>query len=602
MRLFKGEGIQMRTYLGFADGQSIPKGYDKYIWISERCTEGIEYCEQNNLSYDIIPKVFHSAEDLYHTMEYLAEVEDTLISWLTPILNEYSGVSYEAKSWSFALARSLDSIVKITYEKYLRMKLFYELDISAECYLYDETTVPFLDYGDLSKHSWTNEFHLYVYSSLIAAMGERGILDPTYKGKYIKETNVSKGKLKIKCKAQMYNIVVNMLRLIGRKKEQVVMMDSYLPSETVHSLMLKYPGRIVNYVYNYADLYGDKLELVFDKAWRMKKENIPDDVDDFTKIMMKSIKRFLPIAMVENFNSIERISKKIYKHADHPNAIFYSCSAFYKNECFKNYLMRMREKEDITFCNIQHGGGYGIKNNVGIFEWKNCDRFYTWGWDTADYSWCEFFPMPVPKMVNIENKIEKHAMQDILFADYEYDKNLWDIDCDMIDFDKKRVEEMVFFETLPSQWANKMRIRKFPAGSDLSIWNEVQRKNPHIKFDDEKNFYKSLAMSRLVILASFETTVYEALYMNKPFLIIGNRKMNTMQCVKEDIEMLENIGILIYSFDDLAKRLQEIYPVLEEWWQDLERQKVILYMQKKYARRSQRPEQEWEREISTFLK
>lgn len=593
----------MRTYLGLADRQSIPGGYDKYIWISESCIEGIEFCKLNHLPYDVIPETFHSAEDLYQTMEYLGKVEDTLISWLTPILNKYSGVSYETKSWNYALARVLDSPVKIMYEKYLRIKLFQKMNISAECRLFDkETFVPFMDYGDLVKFTWTDDFHLYAYTALILAMDNVDTLYPIYEGEYLKEINISKGNFKVKCKAQIYNIIINMLRLVGKKKDEIVMMDTYLPRKIIHYLMLKYPGRVVDYLYNYAGLYDKGLDLKFDTEWRIKEENIPEEVDDFTKIMMKSIKKFLPIAAVENFNDIERISKNIYKNAEHPKAIFYSCSAFYKNECFKNYLMRMKKKGGVTFCNIQHGGGYGIKNNVGMFEWKNCDRFYTWGWETADYSWCEFIPMPVPKMVNMNAKVPRRDMRDILFVDYEYDKNLWDIDCDLIDFYEKRAEKLHFFEGLSAQWIEKMWIRKFPTDSDISIWDEVKRKNPYINFDGEKNFYTSLAMSRLIILAMFETTVYEAMYMNKPFLIMGNRKMNTMKCAREDIKALENIGVLLYSFDDLKKRLNEIFPILEEWWNDSKRQEVILYIQKKYARKSQNPKKDWEREICTFLK
>ena len=83
----------MRNYLGLLDGQDLVEGYDHYIWMSERCLEGIAWCEKNGLDYEIIPKNWKTAQEIRECMDYLDKVKKVVLSYAAEILNEYHHIN-----------------------------------------------------------------------------------------------------------------------------------------------------------------------------------------------------------------------------------------------------------------------------------------------------------------------------------------------------------------------------------------------------------------------------------------------------------------------------------------------------------------------------
>lgn len=50
-------------YLGLEDLGEIPSGYEKYIWIHEKCFRGIEWSKEHGEKYAIVPRNWETDEE-----------------------------------------------------------------------------------------------------------------------------------------------------------------------------------------------------------------------------------------------------------------------------------------------------------------------------------------------------------------------------------------------------------------------------------------------------------------------------------------------------------------------------------------------------------
>jgi putative transferase (TIGR04331 family) len=590
----------MMNFTGFTDMEFIPKEYDKYLWVSNRCIDSIEWSKKYGVDYAVLDGNFNDDKSIMDCMEYLDEVLENVLAYASKVLNDYHHSEYTIDEWRIMLNYWLRFYLFTYYDKYLCVKKFADLGEQYDCNLIDtDNLIPILDCYDYKIGMIRNDenYHLDQYSRIISEIGEPKNLNVLKKTDYIRKPIIYHPKSKGYYKVFLYRTFVKTFKMLTRIQDDVVLEDSsYLPPEYLLKVAKKKPGHITNYILDYFRFERTKLSLVLDKEWRNKKESIPEDYDDFTKIVCRIIKFDLPCAYVENFGILGDMSRKIYKFAKSPKAIIYAAGATAFDEVFKRYLMDIRRTK-AKFCGIQHGGDYLINKEWEFeSEYQISDIFYIWG-NFPKNGWnCTFKPMPMTKMVNISSTTKNNKDDKWLYVTYSYHKYLEICAKNIVFCEDFFRDELRFINGLTQSIRKKMVFRLYPRDFQWKQNAKIQEQNPDLHYDTCKDFYESLSNASFLVVSDWNTTVVEALCMNKPFVVRRERK-----CLDEsaigDYEEMKKAGILVETFDELNQRLEEIKDNVMEWWNEPARQIVVKKMRDRYAYHPENSEEIWLDEI-----
>ncbi len=587
------------NYIGFTDGQVVPDGYDKYTWISERCLTGIDYCRSHKDDFQIIEKNFKTESDTLEGHKYLENVKDTLLDYCVDVLNAYQETSYSKKAWTIMLSQWMNIFLFSFYDKYLKLKKAAARNEVYDCILLNTNNIlPALDFQHFTELMFhTDDYHLLQYSALIEEMGMKEVFQSIqvidYKQSPVGFDKKTKGYYKV----FVYRKLLWLMKHITRKQDQIVFQNSYLPNEFVLEAARVRPLQITNYIVDYARYDRHKIPYHIDKEWRIRNEN-NRGYDEFTYLMVKLIRRFIPIAYAEGFRKVEKISKNIYKFAKEPKAVFFANGATHSDETFKSYLMRTCST-NAKLCGIQHGGDYGITNKwCFISEYEMCDVFYTWGWERKKDS--KFKGMPLAKLVGHDFS-DPFTNEDILYINYSYMKNISREDKSELTYDTDLENELEFFRMLPADIKKQMRIRIYMYEYGWHTKEKIREAGGgDLRIDTYRNFYDSLDNAKLLIISDWSTTIVEALFAGRP-LIVRRDSMCIEDEAREDLALLKKAGILVETYDELLTRLQEVSNDVKKWWKEKERQNVINHIRKKYAYMPENAKQVWVDEICSWL-
>lgn len=585
------------NYLGLTDGWKIPEGYGKYIWISERCLEGITWSCRHDADFEIIPKNWKTDLQIRQVTAYLQNVKDVVMEYATELLNNYHHTSYSQKEWNIMLSQWMNIYLASFYDKYIKLLAVESLKENCICNLYHgpDLCVPldYMDYFELL--SCEDRFHSYQYSQLYREMPAFTYIHKMDTGQYLRPPVVFRPKTMGYWKTLVYRNVIRVLKNVCRTKDKVVLQESYLPQELLVDVMRKKPGKVTNYIVDYYRFERKKLASKVDEDWRKQESRKPETNDSFVKIACKLFKRNLPLAYVEGFASIQKMGRKIYKFALNPDAVIYANGGSYSDEVFKAYLMNIR-KTDARFCCIQHGGNYGIDTLWTMqSEYEISDTFYTWGWKKGDTDSCVYRPMPAAKLMNqVLERVRdgKH----ILYVSYAYAKNIFRIDKRELNFDCDRQGQKLFLKKLPSEIRKKLIVRLYANDYGWQIRQDLETEIPDLIYDEISDFYSSLDQAELVVLSDWSTTILEALCADKPILV--RRDLEGVETAAlDDLKALERAGVLVQTFEELECRLERIYEDVSTWWNEPERQKTIKRIREKYAYMPETAKEIWSDEI-----
>lgn len=587
------------NYLGLTDGQTVPSGYEHYLWISERCTDKIQWCRERKMSFTILPENWRSEEEIQAAERYLYHVKECILECAVSLLNDYHHTAYNKEEWRIMLGSWLEQYLGSFYDKYLKLLAAEKLGEEYECDLYELAGCTAVDYAEYRELLYqTDEFHLYQYSMLYEEMQPQHI-HIRKKRLYEKPVRSNYPVTFGFAARKIYHMILYVKKYLCRTQDSVVLQNCYLPNRLILQAMCM-DRRITGYFYDYNRNERKKLPDSTDTVWRNRKETLPAGADAFTGLAMKLLKQNLPVAYVEGFSFLHKKAERIFRYAMHPKAVFYACSSVSVDEVFKIYLMNIR-KTNVKFCDIQHGGNYGIEC-VGLMrhEYEICDCFYTWGWEQEDRRLCQFKRMPAAKLLG---KTVRHTQseRDILYVNYIYDKYISTPDRDTLYYTRNRQKEIHFFQTLSSGLQNRIVVRMFPEDYGWHTKEELEKNVPGICFDIGSDYYESLGRAKLVVLMSWCTTAVEALYVKKPVLVLYSLD-HASELAMEDMELLERTGILVQTWEKLSEQLEKICIDIDAWWNDTARQEAVEYIKRKYIYMPEHPEKVWLDEFVSYCK
>lgn len=587
-------------YLGLTDIKEIPLEYEGYLWASQNYIEAISESKRLKLNYIVLSDNWSTASEVNDSLLYLQDIERKLLNTLSEILNSYHEFSYSKRSWYILLNQWITEYLSSLYDKYLKLINIERQEISCECLLYDVSslTIP-LDYLEYHELAYTSdEYNLFQYSCIFNEMKEvlphihvKYIVMPDEITKPLNENNC------LNWKYIAYQSIIDLVKRIIPSENKVVFQNSFLPAHFLLDVMKRNAGKIVNYKIDYKKNERTKFHFNIDNVWRQSSINFHDK-DKFNSIAQNLLKLFLPKVYVEGLTYICNRVSEIYKYSQTPHAIFFASEGITYDEIFKVYLMTMREK-NVTFCGIQHGGNYGIDINwLMKNEYESCDIFYTWGWKIKKKYSCEFRPMPASKLLNSNLQYVKKG-EYILYVSYNYSKYLSRIESREIFYHINQEQEIEFLSSLNNDIKKQLRVRLYPRDYGWNIRDNIADNVPDIIFDDTKDFYEALNHANFVILMDWSTTVLEALYANKPILVL--RSLEDIEPdAFDDLHDLYKVGILVQTWEELKNQIESILCDITGWWQNSERQAVVNKIKSKYIFMPEDAKNRWFREILNY--
>ena len=105
--------------------------------------------------------------------------------------------------------------------------------------------------------------------------------------------------------------------------------------------------------------------------------------------------------------------------------------------------------------------------------------------------------------------------------------------------------------------------------------------------DKNKNLYDSLSKSRICFVNLNSTVYLETLNLNFPtILFFNNRNMPINQKTKKYFDILKKAGIYFDDYETAAKKINQIWDNVDNWWYNKSVQKAVNIFCDKFSKRS----------------
>mgnify|MGYP000882953767 CR=1 FL=1 len=299
----------------------------------------------------------------------------------------------------------------------------------------------------------------------------------------------------------------------------------------------------------------------------------------------------LPVCYLEGYKDLNRIVEK-QKWPKNPKFIFTS-NNFFTDEIFKLWTANKVELGKKYYVG-QHGNNYFTRKNIFTrhryprIEEKTSDKFLTWGWSNGQ---SKFVPSFIFKTTG--KKIYNHNSKGGLLLierskSFRYD--IWD---SSNEFNKYFESQKIFVKNLDLEVKKKLTIRLHPRYQDGKYYEDLRWR----EFDKTLNINSEdisirhlIKKSRLAIFSYDSTGLLETLSCNIPTLVFWQNNFEHLrESVIPDYQTLVDSGILHFSPESVANKVNEIWRDVDQWWRNKNIQKTRLNFCKKYARLSNSP-------------
>ena len=314
--------------------------------------------------------------------------------------------------------------------------------------------------------------------------------------------------------------------------------------------------------------YKNKNKILRSKL-NFKNESVEDL---FEKFVRENISDFLPLSYIENFSSIEHLSKKI-NLPKKPKFIFTSFSYAY-DEIFKVYTAEKTEIK-IPYLVGQHGNNYFTKifSNY-VPELNFSDRFISWGTQKDNNIFGAF------NFKSLKNKGSfKSKGKLIIILDYLNQSNL-----DLLSGEQKKDIFLREFanqlNNLDEKIKNNTVIRLNPSfykdGFGVNYTKIIEKLNIEIDKGD-KDISSLIKDARLCLFNYDSTGVLENFITNLPTIFLCEKIfMNSINTsFEKKYTTLMNNNIMFNDPKKLVIHLEKNWNKIEDWWFNKETQSTI---------------------------
>ena len=507
---------------------------------------------------------------------------------LCQVLNKYHGVNYGKRYWQILLGHWLQRYMNVILNRVKTLDKLLQNHVISGTTVYENMNYVFATRNSrqaiwaFDDDRWNNALTMKIIHLLdelrfpveiIAGFESEGFQCKEQPSKFISKSHIKKWFYRQYAKVASYLV----------KDSDALIINSYLPK------MLEIELNIAFKQFPQFWIESDcSISVGTEPALRRRLSdqvvlNLGNNVSRIASLMLFDL---LPICFLEGFKSINKIVKQ-QPWPQKPKFIFTS-NNFDTDEIFKFYTASKVEIGCPYFVG-QHGShGVSRNHNDPSNEEITADKFITWGW-------IDGLPQHIPAFVfktacrktrhyNPQGGlllIELHSPQRL---------NTWD---ETAEFSNYYAEQQIFARALTSKAKQHLTIRLHGAYKYLK-WNEQARWqafDPSLKIDTGNvAIQKLIARSRIVVHSYDSTGIIETLNQNIPTLAFWQNGLDHLRdSAKPYYQSLVDIGIIHFSAQSAADKVNEIWDNAECWWAGSEIQEARKKFCDRYSKSSQNP-------------
>jgi hypothetical protein len=276
----------------------------------------------------------------------------------------------------------------------------------------------------------------------------------------------------------------------------------------------------------------------------------------------------------------------------------------------------LAQSRGVKIISLQHGGDYEVINGVLDQEEYLSDIFYSWSGKEVRprSSKCKILSAPSYKFNRYRDMqaLDQYVLfiGTTLFMYPRYDEYRGE------DIFKKGYirRQMEFFSALEKETRDDLYVKEYYVDSGWHVFSKMEKAFPLLKFlgkntvapnygvvdiiDRNASFAEALMGCKLMICDHLSTTWREALYLNKPFIMLLDRETwSFREEALESVRLMESVGIILYDCEEAASLLNRIHDDVLGWWNKPERQAVIKKIRKNYLFEVEDIDDWWMREL-----
>ena len=553
----------------------------------------IPFCKRDlwsHLDCEIIGDPFENLKDLKEAQRYIDSVYETLLPKLAASLNKIHHVEHDVRFWRIIVGSWLYIYISVLYDRYKSIKKAIaqhsDIDIIS---LSEESYQIAFNLINYHHKLTTDVYNLQLYSKIL------NCLKINFKKKPYKFSVTQRKNCAMPLKAQILSIGKKLYNCVARaisgKHSILLINDGHIPFKTIRSLLFRSKCKITPY---FLDEYENDLFQI-NMNLRALLRDISFGESEFEKILISVLPSEIPGAYIERFSEIRKAA--LQKYPKKVKAVV-AINAWSFLETFK-FWMAHAATQDVILIGGQHGGNYGVDNYFPSenHELKIFDKYITWGWQRKTAKENQLVPLSISKMLGFNPShglIKNNKLLWLMTCRVRFRENFVSGSADyFLDYFKWHKS---FYTSLNSQAFSELLMRPHASDAGWDIKERLLSFAPDMRFKGETKlpFYDALRQCKLFICDNLNTTYIEALALNVPTILFWSP--DSIELRPEAVpyfDKLVDAGILHYSPESAAKRVNEIVSDVDSWWQDPARQTARKDFCDQYGRNGSDSFQKW---------
>lgn len=568
--------------------------------------------QTSGLKYSILPNPWNDRERYHQAYHYCQNVYEELLVDLGNFLNQVHGIKYGPRYWRILLGPWLLNFLFIYYDRYVCLKEAINLCPNFDTWLLDEQDyqVPF-DTGEfinLGMRGGADLYNLQLYSQILRGLGY------TFPAKKTEHGVSAEGEWQRYGTATRWNrwkeLAKGARKLIYRaafSRGQVWLHYSALPSWQDSVRLALTPG------FKGRFLLPDDLPpwhgcLEVKAEARANLSHFSHHGDPFRKILLDNLPRNFPKLFLEGFGPWRRGMLQAWGPNGLPKILVDSVG-MWMDESAKLLAAELTARGG-KLLSMQHGGGYGSSRLIWPekHERQISDRFACWGWAEQEED-VKLVNLAFPKLAMTERKSgTSRQRRTILVVGNQVSRYLYLYQSHPVGSQiEKYIQDLLTF--LAELGETGRRATLYRGYSSEFGWHTNQRvrdRFPDLALDDHtQSMMSRIKEARLVVVDYPYTALLEVMAANVPLVLFFDYQVwERREEAEKYFDGLRRAGILQDTPEAAARKVDEIYDRVDEWWFSDQVQAARREFTQHFARSSREWPREWvawfRRELSTL--
>jgi putative transferase (TIGR04331 family) len=572
--------MEARTLITTSDENTWDKE-GPIVFLGEWCKRFSRKSEWEKLDSITLPYHWDDGSKFKDDYHYLDKIYEEMLIDFSNHLNNFHNVNHSTRYWRILIGSWLGVFIQVLYDRWVMLNYASKNYEIKECIVLDknfDSVVPknAQEFSAMVTGDYWNEA---IYAELIDRCFNETI--PTKKVKIEKQKSDKKLKSNGVNKSQVIRIIKTLFeKILPSTNDQFFLKDTYLP--LIHEIKLQIKLKQIPKIWSTINLNFTKKINIKSRQWN-KKSNL----DEFSKLAYQMAILHIPTSYLENYEDL--VDSVPTSWPKKPKIIFTSVSWFL-DEVFKLWSAKKCEEGSLLFIG-QHGGHFGM-TDISFLEKHQIDisdKWVSWGWsEPAEPKIIQGFNF---KEKNLEIKPNYKGLGLLATTTHpRYSARM--IRATVAGQWKVYLQEnQDFFGLLSSDIQNKMLIRTTHNAygwDENDAWKDF---SPSINFGNYAlKIHEEMKSCRVLISTYNATTYLESLFYNFPTIIFWNEEHWDLKTeVKEYFDLLESVGIFHKSPSSAAKKLEEVWDNIPEWWDSKEVQNARNIFCKNFSHKVSRP-------------